>query len=202
MWCTDRIDHVAKANPRPEWSGIGPAPQPTFFIDADVENTKQMVETPPTRRQILRAVGAAGLAGAFAGCEAPTSNQTTTDWVLSCDTSVVEPTVSGGQFTLYHGRQQEGARLLEGTKSVFEQRYESTVRIERAPYSPLQHLRTVIPEGDGPHLFTHGHGIAGVFVDDGLLSNQGENLRVEECVCTATPPGTPSTIRARRWTTP
>ena len=137
----------------------------------------------PHRRQVLKAVGAAGIAGAFAGCEAPTSNPTTTvDRVPDCETSVVEPTVSGGSFTLVHGRQQEGARLLEETKEVFQERYESTVRIERSPYSPVEHLRTVIPEGDGPHLFTHRHTIAGRFVEDGFLSEQGENLRVEECV--------------------
>lgn len=135
------------------------------------------------RRRVLKAVGAAGLLGGLAGCEAPVTTETeTTDSVPGCETSVVEPTVSGGQFTLYHGRQQTGTRLLQGTKTAFEERYESTVRIERAPYSPVEHLRTVIPEGEGPHLFTHGHTIAGEFVEDGFLSDQSQSLRVEECV--------------------
>jgi len=140
-----------------------------------------MVDMSCRRRRILKAVGTAGVASAFAGCEAPTSTETTVDRVPGCDTSVVEPTVSGGQFTLVHSRQKEDLPLLEETKTVFEQRYDSTVRLERSSYSPLMDIKSAIPMGDGPHLFTYGHDIAGAFVKDGLLSDQRQSLRVDEC---------------------
>ena len=133
-------------------------------------------------------------AGLLAGCGEQASNESTPvptestiQWeVEGCETGLMSPTESSGQFTLLHGRQQGGTRLLQGTRTLFNQNEDHpTMNLQRGPSDGyLDQLRTSIPAGQGPHVFMWAHDIAGEFVNNEFLSNQGENLRVEECMFT------------------
>ena len=133
-------------------------------------------------------------AGMLAGCggeatdeDTPVPTQTTIPWdVEGCDTGLVSPSESSGQFTLLHGRQAGGTRLLQGTRTLFNQPDDHpTMNLERGPSDGyLDQLRTSIPAGQGPHAFMWAHDIAGEFVQNEFLSDQGDNLRVEECMFT------------------
>ena len=96
------------------------------------------------------------------------------------------PTSSAGEFTLQHGRQERGTRLLQGTRALFNNNGEHpTMNLERGPSGGfLDQLRTTIPAGEGPHIFQWPHDIAGEFSENGFLSDQRGELRVGECAFT------------------
>lgn len=134
-------------------------------------------------------------AGMLAGCGGDASDvtdttvrtETTIPWqVDGCDTGLVEPSESSGQFTLLHGRQAGGTRLLQGTRTLFNQNDNfPTMNLQKGPSDGyLNQLRTSIPAGEGPHAFQWAHDIAGEFVQSEFLSDQSGNLRAEECMFT------------------
>jgi arabinogalactan oligomer/maltooligosaccharide transport system substrate-binding protein len=96
------------------------------------------------------------------------------------------PTSSASELTLLQGRQAGGTRLLQGTRTLFNQNEDHpTMNLEREPSAGfLDQLRTSIPAGQGPHMFMWAHDIAGEFSENGLLSDQGAELRVGECAFT------------------
>jgi len=103
-----------------------------------------------------------------------------------CDMGLVEPSDSSGQFTLMHGRQEGGTRFIQGTQVLFNH-HDSypTMNLERGPSRGyLNHLRESIPAGEGPHVFMYTHDIAGEFAQNGFLSDQRGNLRLDECAFT------------------
>jgi len=122
--------------------------------------------------------------------ETPVETETTIETVEPIDDCgheyPLEPTSSEGEFTLLHGRQESGTRLIQGTRVLFNQNdSHPTMNLERGPSSGyLDQLRTSIPAGEGPQIFQWNHDIAGEFVRSDLLSDQSSNLRVGECAFT------------------
>lgn len=83
-----------------------------------------------------------------------------------------------GSATLWHDRESAEQELLAEVVDEFNEQYEPTISLNQVADID-DRTRTAIPAGEGPEGFEWAHDWAGTYWEEGLLSDQSGNLRVE-----------------------
>ena len=145
------------------------------------------------RRTLLKYMAGTSAAGLLAGCggdaddsSGPAETVTTFlgDCPDGCNCSTINPEVTEGNFTLWHNRTQAASQLFDGTKNKFNAMEGPTARFQRIPTAFQDKLRQDIGANQGPHAFQWAHDLMGEFVNQGMLTDMSDQLRVEECMFT------------------
>ncbi len=95
------------------------------------------------------------------------------------DEYLVEPEDGvSGTAVLWHDRESAEQQLLSDVVEEFNDQYEPTIELEQVADIDDQ-TRTKIPAGEGPEGFEWAHDWAGTYWEEGLLSDQADELRVD-----------------------
>ncbi|QSG14946.1 extracellular solute-binding protein [Halapricum desulfuricans] len=122
--------------------------------------------------------------------EEPTDPETETtatyvgDCPDGCDCSTVMPSTTNGSFTLWHNRTQAASQLFDGTKNMFNAMEGPTAKLQRIPSAFQDKLRQDIAAGQGPDAFQWAHDLMGEFVENDMLTDMSDQLRVGGCMFT------------------
>jgi len=101
-----------------------------------------------------------------------------------CDCSTVMPQATEGGFTLWHNRTQAASQLFDGTKNMFNAMEGPTVKLQRIPSAFQEKLHQDIAAGQGPDAFQWAHDLMGEFVENEMLTDMSDQLRIDECMFT------------------
>ncbi|WP_254767655.1 extracellular solute-binding protein [Salinilacihabitans rarus] len=143
------------------------------------------------RRTLVKYVAGASAAGAFAGCistEDPGSGDEdggdggdggADEYDRDDEYEALEPEEGvDGEATLWHDLTESATALFDGNVDSFNSEYAPTIRAD-AVAEFVDATTTSIPAGEGPELFLWAHDLVGDYQQNGFLSDQSDEVRVD-----------------------